>query len=261
MQWIGLKTLVRRECSVIARFWVVTIAPPAIATTQYFTIFGEVIGPRIGLVDGIHYSQYMTPGMIVWWVTSHSFSHSAAGFLGARLFRFIEEVLVSPLADWVIMTAYVFGGMIRGLLVGTVIALIAWFFTDLNIRSVPLSLSALFLIALVSALGGFVTALLARSFEQITTVQTLILTPLTLIGGVFAPLSALPDLAQKLSLANPMFYMVNAFRYAFTGLTDVPAARAVSIVTAFGVVLLVIALSLMSRGSGIRDLLWLGDGN
>ena len=253
MHWIGLKTLVFRECAVILRFWSVTLAPPVITTILYFAIFGEIIGERIGTIDGVDYIQFMAPGLIVLWVTPYSFGHTAAGLIGARHFKYIEELLVAPLPDWVIMAGYVLGGMLRGLLVGLAVALTTLFFTHLNVHSVTVSVAALLLAAVVSALGGFITAMLAKTFEHVTAIQILILTPLTYIGGVFTPVSMLPNWAQHLSLANPMFYMVNAFRYGLLGVSDVPVGMAFAVVSALGAVLFFTCVTLMAHGTGFRE--------
>ena len=252
-RWVGLKTLVRRECGVTVRYWSFTLAPAVITTILYFTIFGEIMGERIGSLDGVDYIQYIAPGLILLWVIPYSFGHTAAGLVGARFFKYIEELLVSPLPDWVIMTGYVIGGMIRGLLVAMAVALTALFFTHLNVHSLSVSVAALLLAALVSALGGFITAMFAKSFEHVSMIQISILIPLTYVGGIFNSISTLPDWAQELSLVNPMFYMVNAFRYGFLGVADVPVGTAFAVVSAFGAVLLLTALRFMARGSGIRD--------
>ena len=253
MRWIGLKTLVFREFRVSVRFWSVTLAPPVITTILYFTIFGEIIGGRIGSIDGVDYIQYLAPGLIVLWVIPYSFGHTAGGLLGARHFKYIEELLVSPQPRWVIMAGYVVGGMIRGLLVGMAVGLTTLLFTGMDVHSVAVSLAALLLAALVSALVGFITAMLAKSFEHVTTIQILILTPLTYVGGVFSPISTLPNWAQELSLVNPMFYMVNAFRFGFLGVSDVSVSAAFCIVFACGAVSLLAAVALMARGSGMRE--------
>ena len=253
MSWIGLKTLVFRECRVVVRFWSITLAPPVITTILYFTLFGEIFGKRIGSIDGIDYIRYMAPGLIVLWVIPYSFGHTASGFLGARFFKFIEEILVSPLPEWALMAGYVIGGIARGFMVGMALALTTLLFTHLDVHSVSVSVAALFLAALVSSLGGFITAMLAKSFDHVTTIQALILTPLTYIGGVFTSVSMLPSWAQDLSLANPMFYMVNAFRYGFLGVSDVPVGVAIAVVSAFGAVLFVISAKLMARGTGFRQ--------
>jgi ABC-2 type transport system permease protein len=247
MHWVGLKTLVIRELGVSVRFWSVTLAPPIITTILYFTIFGEFIGERIGSIDGVDYIQYLAPGLIVLWVIPYSFGHTAGGLLGARHFRYIDELLVSPLPRWVIMAGYVIGGTMRGLLVGLAVVLTTLFFTHLEVHSVLASVAALVLAALVAALGGFIAAMLAKSFDHVTTIQILILTPLTYVGGVFNSISTLPGWAQQLSLVNPMFYMVNAFRFGVLGVADVPVGVALFTVSAVGAVLWVTAVVLMPR--------------
>lgn len=253
MCWIGLRTLIFRECGVIFRFWSVTLAPPAITTVLYFAVFGEIIGKRIGSLDGVDYIQYIAPGLVILWVIPYSYGHTAAGFFGARFFKFIEEVLVSPLPDWAVMMGYVIGGMIRGLLVGMSAVFTMLLFTRLHVHSIFVSVAVLLLAALVSALGGFITAMLAKSFDQVATIQALVLAPLMYIGGVFNSVSTLPNWAQNLSFANPMFYIVNAFRYGVLGVSDVPLGIAFSIIIASVLVLFLTAMKLMALGSGIRD--------
>lgn len=253
MRWIGLRTLLVRECRVIARYWGHTLAPPVITTILYFTIFGEIFGQRIGSIDGTEYIRFITPGLIVLWVIPYSYGHSAAGLLGARTFKYIEEVLISPQPDWVILIGYVIAGMIRGLLVAIAVLLVTLFFTDVSVHSFVVSVAALSLVALVSALAGFVIGLLSKTFEQVIAIQTLIFTPLTYFGGVFNSISSLPHWAQELTLLNPMFYMVNAFRFGFLGMSDVSLGMSLSIVSAFAVALLLAALRLLSSGTGIRE--------
>src|SRR5579883_2508485 len=171
--WIGLKTVLRRECAVIVQFWSVTLAPPVVSTVLYFAIFGGVLGKRIGSFGGVDYIHYMAPGLIVLWVVPYAFGHTAAGFLGARFFKYLEEILVTPLPGWAVMTGYVVGGVLRGLVVGAAAAATTLLFTHVHIRSVLLTLAALSLAALVSSLGGFVVALFARSFEQVRAIQGL----------------------------------------------------------------------------------------
>jgi ABC-2 type transport system permease protein len=245
MRWIGFKTLVLRECGTIVRFWSVTLAPPAMTTVLYFTVFGAIIGKRVGSLDGIDYIQYIAPGLVILWVIPYSYGHTAAALLGARFFKFLEEVLVSPLPNWVVMTGYVIGGVIRGVLVGLVAMAITLAFTQVHVHSFFVSIAALVLAALVSSLGGFLTSLFAKSFDQVSVIQTSILTPLTYVAGVFNSASMLPSWAQKLSLVNPVFYMVSAFRHGFLGVSDASIAVAFSVMSACALVLCIAALKLM----------------
>ncbi len=170
-RWIGFKTLVRRECTVMVRFWSVTLAPPAVMTVLYFAVFGRIMGQRIGGVSGIDYVHYLAPGLILLWVIPYSFGHTAAGLLGARSFKFIEELLVSPMPDWVVMIGYVVSGMIRGVLVGIIAGIATLLFVRLNIHSVFVGVLVLSLTAFVAALGGFITGLFAKSFDQVTLIR------------------------------------------------------------------------------------------
>ncbi len=251
--WIGLNTIFLRECAVIARFWSVTLAPPVMTTILYFAVFGGILGKRIGSFGGVDYLHYMAPGLIALWVIPYAFGHSASGFLGSKFFKYIEEILVSPLPAWVVLLGYVMGGVMRGFLVGAAAAVTTLVILHLHVRSVVITVAALSLGALVSSLGGFITGLFARSFEQVQMIQGSILTPLMFFGGVFNPVSMLPDWAQKLSLANPMLYMVNAVRYGLLGVSDVPVGLTLSAMCAVAIVLFAVAAKLVARGQGIRE--------
>lgn len=251
--WVGLNTIVRRECAVIARFWTVTLAPPVMTTVLYFVVFGDILGKRIGSFGGVDYIHYVAPGLIVLWVIPYAFAHTAGAFLGARTFKFLEEILVTSLPGWAVTAGYVIGGVLRGFMVGAAAAVTTLFFTHLQVRSVLLTVAAMSLAALVASLGGFIAALFAKSFEQVQAIQNFILTPLMFFGGVFNPVTMLPGWAQKLSLANPMLYMVNAVRYGLLGVSDVPVGLALALMGAAGIVLFLVAVRLLASGKGIRD--------
>lgn len=253
MRWIGFRTLVFRECAVIAHFWSVTLAPPIITTVLYFTILGGVLAERIGTVNGINYPQYLAPGLVLMWVIPYSYGHTAGAVLGARFFKYIEELLVSPLPSWVVVMGYVIGGVLRGCIVGMGAALITFLFIHPPVHSISMSIGVLLMAALISSLGGFITATFAKSFDQVSMIQASILTPLTYLGGVFNSVATLPNWAKKLSLANPIFYMVNAFRYSFLGVSDVPAGMALSAMIVSSIILFLAALKIMTQGWGIRD--------
>ena len=251
--WVGLNTIVRRECAVITRFWTITLAPPVMTTLLYFAVFGDILGKRIGSFSGIDYIHYVAPGLIALWVIPYSFAHTAGGFLGSRIFRYLEEILVTPLPGWAIMLGYVIGGVLRGFAVGAAAAVTTLLFTHLHVESVPMTLAAMALAAFVSSLGGFIAAVFAKTFEQVQMIQIAILTPLMFVGGVFNPVSALPAWAQKLALANPMLYMVDAVRYGLLGVSDVPVGLTFSVMSGAAIILLLAAAGLMARGKAIRD--------
>jgi ABC-2 type transport system permease protein len=250
---IGFATIVIREFSRIIRIWGQTLVPPVITATLYFIIFGNLIGSRIGQMGGYTYLQYIAPGLIMMSVITNSYGNVVSSFFGAKFGRHIEELLVSPLPNWLIVLGYVAGGMVRGLLVGLIVTIIALFFTHLHVEHLFIVIAAVLLTSVVFALGGFVNAVFAKNFDQITFVPTFILTPMTYLGGVFYSISMLPEWAQTVSKANPILYMVNAFRYGFLGHSDVDIGFSFTIMVLFVVVLFAACVMLMNRGTGIRE--------
>lgn len=253
VNWVGLKTIVTKEVIRVLRIWVQTIVPPAITMTLYFIIFGNLIGSRIGVMDGFDYMQYIAPGLIMMSVITNSYGNVVSSFFGAKFARHVEEMLVSPLSNATIILGHVAGGVIRGLLVGTLVTVIALFFTQLKVEHPLITISMVLLASTVFALAGFINAMFARKFDDISIIPTFVLTPLTYLGGVFYSISLLPELWQKVSLANPILYMVNAFRYGILGTSDISILHAYAIVGLFVVILFSVCLVLMNRGVGIRE--------
>jgi len=252
-EWIGFKTIVIREFSRIIRIWGQTIVPPAVTATLYFIIFGSLIGRRVGQVGGYDYMQFIAPGLIMMTVIQNSYGNVVSSFFGAKFGKHIEELLVSPLPNWLIVLGYVMGGVLRGFLVGSVVTIVALFFTRLAITHILAIASAVLLTSFVFALGGFVNALFAKNFDQISWFPTFVLTPLTYLGGVFYSVNMLPGWAHVLSHANPILYMVSAFRYGFLGVSDVDLRVAYAIMLLAAVGMFSLAVGLLNRGTGIRD--------
>jgi ABC-2 type transport system permease protein len=253
LNWVALKTVVIKEFVRIVRIWIQTVVPPAITMTLYFVIFGSLIGPRIGPMDGFDYMQYIAPGLIMMSVITNSYGNVVSSFFGAKFARHIEEMLVSPMSHATIIVGHVAGGVIRGLLVGILVTFVALAFTDLEIEHPFITASMVLLASVVFALAGFINAVFARKFDDISIVPTFVLTPLTYLGGVFYSISLLPELWQKLSLLNPILYMVNAFRFGILGTSDIDIRHAYLIVAVFVVGLFAASLMLLRRGVGIRD--------
>ncbi len=252
-EWIGFTTIVVREFHRIARIWGQTIVPPTVTATLYFVIFGSLIGKRVGLVGGYGYMQFIAPGLIMMTVITNSYGNVVSSFFGAKFGKHLEELLVSPLPNWLILSGYVAGGVLRGVLVGSVVTLVSLFFTRLAVHHVFAILSAVFLTSVVFALGGFVNALFAKNFDHISWFPTFVLTPLTYLGGVFYSVTMLPPWAQIVSRANPILYMVSAFRYGFLGVSDVDLRLAYGIMVFGAALMFATALTLLNRGTGIRD--------
>lgn len=253
VNWVGFKTIVVKEIMRVVRIWVQTLVPPAITMTLYFVIFGSLIGSRIGTMDGYSYMQFIAPGLIMMSVITNSYGNVVSSFFGAKFSRHVEEMLVSPLSNATIILGHVVGGVMRGLFVGLVVAMIALAFTELEVKHPLITISMVILTATVFSLAGFINAVFARKFDDISIVPTFVLTPLTYLGGVFYSISLLPPLWQKVSMANPILYMVNAFRYGILGASDIPVERAYAIVLLFVVLLFSACLILMKRGTGIRE--------
>ena len=250
---IALRTIVRREVNRILRIWGQTLVPPAITMTLYFLIFGGLIGSRIGSMDGISYMSFIVPGLVMMSVIQNSYGNISSSFFGAKFGRHIEEMLVSPMPNWVILGGYVAGAVLRGLMVGAIVLLIAMFFTKVRVPHPFITFTTVLLGATIFALAGFVNAVYAKKFDDIAIVPTFILTPLTYLGGVFYSVKLLPDWAETATHANPIFYMVNAFRYGLLGVSDVPLWVAYALMLGFVAALAALGLWLLKRGVGLRS--------
>jgi ABC-2 type transport system permease protein len=252
LKWVGYKTIVRKEITRILRIWGQTIVPPAITMTLYFIIFGELIGRRIGEMGGFTYMQYIVPGLVIMSVITNSYGNMVSSFFGAKFGKHIEELLISPLPNWIILAGYVTGALARGLLVGVVVMAVSLFFTRIEVQHPLVMLTVLLLTATVFALAGMVNAIFAQKFDDIAIIPTFILAPLTYLGGVFYSIALLPDFWQKVSVINPILYMVNGFRYGMLGVSDVSLVMTYSVIVIAGAILFGWCLFLLGRGTGLR---------
>ncbi|WP_425477136.1 ABC transporter permease [Luteimonas cucumeris] len=250
---IALGTVVRREVSRILRIWGQTLVPPAITMSLYFLIFGGLIGSRVGQMDGIAYMDFIVPGLVMMAVIQNSYGNISSSFFGAKFGRHIEELLVSPMPNWVILGGYVAGAVLRGLMVGVIVLVIAMFFTQVRVPHPLVTLSTVLLGATIFSLAGFVNAVYAKKFDDVAIVPIFILTPLTYLGGVFYSVKLLPPWAEAATHLNPIFYMVNAFRYGLLGVSDVPLWIAYVLMLGFVLALGALALWLLKRGVGLRS--------
>jgi ABC-2 type transport system permease protein len=250
--WISFQTIFVKEILRFTRIWVQTILPSVITTTLYFVIFGRLIGDRIGTMGGLDYLDFIVPGLVLMGVITNAYSNVVSSFYSSKFSRYIEELLVSPAPNWVILAGYVAGGAARGLVVGVAVMLVAMLFTEVRIHSVAVTLLVITMTAVLFALGGFINAIYANSFDDISIVPTFLLTPLTYLGGVFYSIELLPGFWQGVSLANPVLYMVNAFRYGLHGVSDIPVGIAFGIIAIFILVLGAFSLHLLRRGVGIK---------
>ncbi|NIB44420.1 ABC transporter permease [Pseudomaricurvus alkylphenolicus] len=251
-QWIALSTIVRKEVHRFMRIWVQTLVPPVITMTLYFVIFGSLIGSRIGSMDGFSYMEFVVPGLIMMSVLTNSYSNVVSSFYSAKFQRSVEELLVSPTPNYIILLGYTIGGVARGLAVGFIVTLVSLLFTELQVHSLPVMVAIVVMTSVLFSLMGFVNAVYANSFDDISIVPTFVLTPLTYLGGVFYSISLLPEFWQGVSQLNPVLYMVNAFRYGILGISDINVGFAFMGVGAFILGLYLYCLSLLNSGKRLR---------
>lgn len=249
---VALYTIVHREARRFLRIWPQTLLPPAITMVLYFVIFGNLIGRQIGDMQGFSYMQYIVPGLIMMSVITNAYSNVVSSFFSAKFQRSIEELLVAPVSSHTILLGFMMGGVLRGLLVAAIVTCLALFFTDLQVHNLAITLLVIILTATVFSLGGFINAVFARSFDDISIIPAFVLTPLTYLGGVFYSISMLGEFWQKLSLINPILHMVNAFRYGILGVSDISPGIAIALMLLTTGLLYMACIRLLNSGRGMR---------
>lgn len=251
--WIAFRTIVVKEIRRFTRIWAQTLLPSVITTTLYLLIFGGLIGSRVGPMGGHDYMAFIVPGVIMLSVITNSYGNVVASFFGAKFGGFVQELLVAPVPNWLILAGFVSGGVIRGLITAVLVSTVAFALTDFTVQHPGLTLLVAVLTALMFSLAGFINAVFAQSFDDISIIPTFVLTPLTYLGGVFYSIDLLPDFWRTLSLANPVLYMVNAFRHGILGASDVNPYFALGMLGLFIALLGSMSLWLMHRGYGIKS--------
>jgi len=251
--WIAYLTIVRREFIRFFRIWTQTLLPPIITTSLYFVIFGAFLGSQISDIEGYSYMQFIVPGLVMLSVITTSYSNVVTSFFGSKFMKNLEEIMVAPVPPWIVIAGYITGGVARGLLVGVLVLVVALFFTKLTVFSGLIIVLFALLTAVLFSLAGLLNAIFAKSFDSVAIFPTFVLTPLTYLGGIFYPISALPEFWQTVSKFNPILYLVNGFRYGFLGISDVSVALSVSILVTFTVLFLIANLYLFQKGYGLRN--------
>jgi ABC-2 type transport system permease protein len=252
-KYVAFKTILLREILRFSRIWIQTILPPVITTALYFVIFGTLIGSQIGAMDGVPYMDYIVPGLIMMAVITNSYANVVSSFYGSKFQHNIEEMLVSPTPNHLILLGFVSGGVARGMAVGLAVTLVSLLFSNLQIHHLGVIVSVVVLTSILFSLAGFINGIYANSFDDISIVPTFVLTPLTYLGGIFYSISMLPEFWQKASLINPILYMVNAFRYGFLGVSDIHLLASYAIILGFIIGLFGFSLRLLNKGKGIRS--------
>jgi len=250
---VAFLTILIKEIRRFTRIWPQTLLPPAVTTALYFLIFGTLIGDRIGTVHGVSYMDYIVPGVILMSVISHSYANVVSSFYSTKFQHHIEELLVAPVPNWIILTGYVGGGIARGVMVGGVVAVISTLFTQVKVLHWEIALAVLFLTATLFALAGFINAVFADSFDDISIIPNFVLTPLSYLGGVFYSVDMLPSIWQWIAQGNPILYIINAFRFGLIGVTDVDITLAFMMTGSFIIFLGLLSLWLLHKGVGIKN--------
>ena len=251
--YIALKTIVRKETTRILRIWSQTLLPPLITQTLYFIIFGKFIGSQVAAIHGISYMAFIVPGLVMMAVINSSYANVVSSFFGAKFQRNIEEVLVSPTPDWVIIAGYILGGVVRGVVVGVLVFLVSLFFVHPVVTHGWAVVLFMLLSSVVFSLAALINGIYARNFDEVAFFQNFILTPFIYLGGVFYSIHSLPAVCQKASLYNPLVYMVNGFRYGFFGFSDVNPGICLGVLVLLTIILSVVNLFLFKKGIGIKN--------
>lgn len=255
-KWISFYTMLRKDIVRMFRIWVQTFLPSVITSSLYFLIFGTVLGSRIGSMQGVDYMTFVIPGLVMLAIVTNAYSNTSFTFFQSKFFfRGIDEILVSPTPPWLLIAGFISGGIVRGVLVGTLVLLISVFFTGLHlaIHNILIILGFAILTALVFALAGLVNGVYAKSLDAINIVPTFVLTPLVYLGGVFYSVHSLPQLAQYVTYVNPIFYLINGFRYGFLGIADIPVWISLVVLGGMIAVLAVINMYLIRTGMGLKQ--------
>ena len=249
---IAFYTIIRKEIYRILRIWSQTLLPSLITVTLYFVIFGHLIGSYVGFMGGKKYIEYIMPGLVMMSIIINSYSNVSSSFFNAKFHGNIQEILIAPVSNSIIICGYVLGGVIRGLTVGFLVMLLGLYFTRISINSFFKSFLVAMLTAILFSLAGFLNGLCAKKFDDVAMVPTFILTPLSYLGGIFYSVTLLPPFWQYITRLNPLFYIINAFRESMLGISDIRLCVAISIILGFITLLYLLLIWMLSKGIGIR---------
>jgi ABC-2 type transport system permease protein len=252
-KFLAFLTIVIKEVRRFLRIWPQTLVPPAITVTLYYVIFGSLIGARIGPMGGFDYMQFVVPGLIMMSVINNAYANVVSSFFGAKFQHHIEELLVSPTPNWIILLGFTIGGVARGLCVGLLVTVISLFFAELSIQHLWLTVGVVLLTAVLFSLAGLINAVFANNFDDISIIPTFVLTPLTYLGGVFYSMEMLSPFWRSLSQLNPILYMVNAFRHGLLGVSDVDVGFALGMILFFILLAWGYCLYLLESGTRLRQ--------
>ena len=255
-KWTSFYTMIRKDVVRMFRIWVQTFLPSVVTSSLYFLVFGTVLGSQIGDMKGVDYMTFVVPGLVMLAIVTTSYANTSFTFFSSKFFmRSIDEILVSPTPPWVMIAGFVGGGVVRGTIVGSLVLLVSVFFTGLTLTIHNLAIILMFavLTSLVFALAGLVNGIYAKSIDGINIVPTFVLTPLVYLGGIFYSVDALPGWWQTITYMNPLFYIINGFRYGFLGVTDVAVTTSVVILLALVATLVALNWYFIRTGMGLKQ--------
>lgn len=250
---IALKTIAKKEIDRILRIWIQTLVPPTITITLYFLIFGKLIGSQVSDISGYTYIQYIVPGLIMMSIITNSYMNVSSSFFGSKFQKSIEELLISPASNYIIIIGFVIGGMFRSLIVGTLVLCISFLFTEMTIQNIFIILIFAIFTSIIFSLGGLFNGIFAKKFDDVSLIPTFVLTPLTYLGGVFYSIDMLPELFQTISKLNPIIYMINGFRYGFLGISDINIFTAFIMMILFTILLFSLNLHMLKKGINLKN--------
>ncbi|NBV77280.1 ABC transporter permease [bacterium] len=255
-KWIAFYTMIRKDVIRMFRIWVQTFLPSVITSTLYFLVFGTVLGSRIGQMQGVDYMQFVVPGLVMLAIVTTSYANTSFMFFSSKFFaRSIDELLVSPMPPWLLIAGFIGGGVVRGIVVGALVLTVSLFFTGLilTFHNALIVLGFGILTALIFSLAGLVNGVYAKSIDGINIVPTFVLTPLVYLGGIFYSIHTLPAWWQYITYANPLFYLINGFRYGFLGMSDISLWLSCAVLSAIAIVLIGINWYLIRTGLGLKQ--------
>lgn len=252
LQWRALYAHLSHEINRMFRIPLQIFLPSVVTTLLYFLIFGKVIGSRIGDIQDVTYSLFITPGLVMLAVITNSYANAASSLFSARFQHSIEELLVSPMHPAVLLLGYLLGSVMRGIFVGLLVMLVASFFVDLCWTRLPIILLLIAIFSLLFALAGFLNGMIARNFEDVFLVPTFILSPLTYLGGIFYSLDMLPPVWYKIAQFNPIVYMINVLRFVMINQSYPHVYLAMGVIIVLTLGLGILTFLLLKKGVGIR---------
>ena len=253
MNWIGFKTLTFREVGRFFSVWRQTIVPGLISSILYILIFGFTLEQRIDNINGIPYTLFILPGLIMMNALTNATSNSSSSMLQMKLLGQLPDILQAPLSSFEISMAYIIGGTVRGTINGILILLVGIILGDMVVISPIKTVLFIFLVSWAFSSIGLLLGQLSESWDQLATMQNFILTPLSFLGGIFYSIKMLPDWAQSLSLFNPIYYMINGLRFTILGISESNPSHSFIIAILMTIVFTIASIKLMESGKKIKQ--------